>query len=151
MSSVSLPLSIPLDDDGFIELECDFCKDRFMLSKDTFESDENISFYCPICGLPNRINTFYTTDVLERARQQAQNYMIDEINKRFSGLSKKINRSGVIKLKMNNPKHIQESELYKPAIEYYKNKMACCNVLVKATNYDNEIGLYCPICGRTSL
>lgn len=29
-----------------------------MLHQDVYESDDNINFFCPICGLPNKINTF---------------------------------------------------------------------------------------------
>lgn len=45
MSNVSLEISIPLDEDGFIEMECDFCKNRFMLHKDVYESEDNINFF----------------------------------------------------------------------------------------------------------
>lgn len=31
MGNASLEISIPLDKDGFVEMECDFCKNRFML------------------------------------------------------------------------------------------------------------------------
>ena len=29
MSDVIMEISIPLDEDGFLEMECDFCKSRF--------------------------------------------------------------------------------------------------------------------------
>lgn len=46
-----MEISVPLDKENFIELECDFCKNRFMLHQDVYESDDNINFFCPICGL----------------------------------------------------------------------------------------------------
>ena len=30
-----------------------------MLHRDVYESEENISLFCPICGLPNKINTYF--------------------------------------------------------------------------------------------
>ena len=36
MSDVIMEISIPLDEDGFLEMECDFCKSRFMLKKDVY-------------------------------------------------------------------------------------------------------------------
>ena len=74
MSNISLEISIPLDKDGFMEMECDFCKNRFMLHKDVYESEDNINFFCPICGLPNKTNTFFCPEVLEKAQQKALNY-----------------------------------------------------------------------------
>ncbi|CDD99524.1 uncharacterized protein BN671_02337 [Roseburia sp. CAG:471] len=58
MGDVSFEVSIPLDSDGFIEMECDYCKNRFMLHYQVYESEDNINFFCPICGLPNRTNGF---------------------------------------------------------------------------------------------
>ena len=58
MGNLLMKISVPLDKDCFIEMECDFCKNRFMLHRDVYESEENISFFCPICGLPNKINTY---------------------------------------------------------------------------------------------
>ena len=55
MDNITFSLSIPLDEDGFLEMECDYCKERFMLSKETFEGEDNLDFFCPICGLPNII------------------------------------------------------------------------------------------------
>lgn len=59
MGNTLMEISVPLDKENFIELECDFCKNRFMLHQDVYESDDNINFFCPICGLPNKINTFF--------------------------------------------------------------------------------------------
>ena len=39
MDNITFSLSIPLDEDGFLEMECDYCKGRFMLTKETFEDD----------------------------------------------------------------------------------------------------------------
>ena len=68
MGNTLMEISVPLDKENFIELECDFCKNRFMLHQDVYESDDNINFFCPICGLPNKINTFFVPEVLEKAQ-----------------------------------------------------------------------------------
>ena len=75
MGNTLMEISVPLDKENFIELECDFCKNRFMLHQDVYESDDNINFFCPICGLPNKINTFFVPEVLEKAQQMAMNYI----------------------------------------------------------------------------
>ena len=95
MDSLSFSLSIPLDEDGFLEMECDYCKGRFMLSKKTFDDDNNLDFFCPICGLPNKMDTFYCPEVLEIARQVATNYAMDEIYKQFSKTFKGFNKNGL--------------------------------------------------------
>ena len=112
MSNVSLKISIPLDEDGFIEMECDFCKNRFMLHKDVYESEDNINFFCPICGLPNKTNTFFCTEVLEKAQQKALSYMYAEIDRQLGKTMREINRSGFVKMTMKKPRKEVEIELY---------------------------------------
>ena len=89
--SVSRAMGI-LREDGFIEMECDYCKNRFMLHYQVYESEDNINFFCPICGLPNRTNTFFVPEVLEKAQQIALNYMYDEINRTLGKSLKQINK-----------------------------------------------------------
>ena len=151
MSKVSLEISIPLDEDGFIEMECDFCKNRFMLHKDVYESEDNINFFCPICGLPNKTNTFFCPEVLEKAQQKALNYMYAEIDRQLGKTMREINRSGFVKMTMKKPRKEVERELYTPAESYETVHRDCCGVDVKVRNLDKEIGIYCPICGGTDL
>ena len=132
MGNTLMEISVPLDKENFIELECDFCKNRFMLHQDVYESDDNINFFCPICGLPNKINTFFVPEVLEKAQQMAMNYMLDELERTVGKCIKKINKSGFVKMSMKSPKCAKK----------------CCNIDIKVTNMDKETGTYCPVCGR---
>lgn len=143
MSEQVFEISIPLDEDRFIEMECDYCKTRFMLHKDVYENEDNLFFFCPICGIPNKTNTFFVPEVLEKAQQMAANYMLDELDKMLSKSMKQINRSGFIK----KTERVQERELYTPLDSYVKCRKVCCGIDVKVKNIDKETGTYCPICG----
>lgn len=151
MGDVTFEISIPLDEEGFIEMECDFCKNRFMLHQDVYKSEDNINFFCPVCGLPNRINTFYCPEVLDKAKQKALNYMYDEIERQLGTSIRKLNRSGIIKVTMDIPRHEIERELFTPSENYETAHCQCCDIDVKVHTIDKEIGVYCPICGGTRL
>lgn len=110
--------------------------------------DDNINFFCPICGLPNKINTFFVPEVLEKAQQMAMNYMLDELERTVGKCIKKINKSGFVKMSMKSPKREHEKELYTPSDDYTKCAKKCCNIDIKVTNMDKETGTYCPVCGR---
>lgn len=151
MSTVKIEVGIPVDNDGYIEMECDFCKNRFMLPSDSFQDEEYLHFFCPICGLPNKTNTFYCPEVLEKFEQTARNYMYREIEKTLGKTIKNLNKNGFIKMSMNIPKQETEKELYTPANEYEVVRLDCCNASVKVQYIDKEIGVYCPLCGDTNL
>lgn len=148
MGNTLLEISVPLDKDCFIEMECDFCKNRFMLHQDVYESEDNINFFCPICGLPNKINTFIVPEVLEKAQQMAMNYMFEELERTLGKSIKQNNKSGFIKMSMKSPKKEVEKELYTPSVDYIKCAKRCCNIDIKVMGIDKETGTYCPVCGR---
>ncbi len=151
MDDIQFSLQIPLDEDGFLEMECDYCKGRFMLTKETFEDEENLNFFCPICGLPNRINAFYCPEVLETAEKIAANCIMDKVYRDLSKSFNSFNKNGLFKLSMDKPKHEQVSELYTPVNQYKKKRLSCCDIYIKISSFDEAIGIYCPICGGTGL
>ena len=148
MGDISLEISIPLDSDGFIEMECDYCQNRFMLHHQVYESEENINFFCPVCGLPNRTNTFFVPEVTEKIEQIALNYMLDEVDKTIGKSLKQFNKSRLINMSIRTPKREIERDLYTPSSVYVDCEKTCCGLKVKVKNIDKEIGIYCPVCGR---
>lgn len=44
MGNTLMEISVPLDKENFIELECDFCKNRFMLHQDVYSRIEEQDF-----------------------------------------------------------------------------------------------------------
>lgn len=151
MSEKTFEIGIPVDEDGFLEMECDFCKARFMLHKDTFQDESFLHFFCPVCGLPNGTDTFYCPEVLEKAEQMALNYMYEEISRTLGQSIKKINQSGFLKMTMDIPKKEPEKELYQSVNEYDTVRLDCCHSTVKIQYLDKEIGIYCPLCGGAKL
>ena len=151
MSNISLEVSIPLDEDGFIEMECDFCQNRFMLHKDVYENEENLNFFCPICAFPKPINTCFSRGILEAVQRKALNYMYSEIDRRLGKTIRDINRSGFVKMKMKIPRREAEKELFVPLKDYETVHEICCDIDVEVKTLDKEIGIYCPICGGTNL
>ena len=148
---MEIKISIPTDEDGFIEMECDYCNNRFMLHESVYSDDANLHFFCPICGLPNGIGTFYCQEVLEAVRRKATNMMFGQIQKQLGPTIRKINRGGLFKMSLNVPKQIPEKELYAPVKEYTLSHQDCCGIDVKTMEFDVQIGLYCPICGGSKI
>lgn len=89
--------------------------------------------------------------MLEAAQQKAINYMKDEIQRQIGPTIRNINRNGFFKMSLDVPKNEPEKELYKPINEYTISYQCCCNIDVKVLELDNLIGIYCPICGGTTL
>lgn len=151
MENGSLSISIPLDDDGYTELYCDFCKTRFMITGDDFENKDMPFFFCPICGLPNDVINFYSPEVIQKAEQMAMEWAMKEINRTLGVTCKDISKSSFLKMDLKMPKKEPEKELYKPVDDYIIHKTQCCQMRVKLHELDEQIGVYCPICGGTEI
>ena len=151
MANTELSISIPLDEDGYLELECDFCKTRFMIAGEDYENKDMPFFFCPVCGLPNDLGTFYCPEILEKAQQLAAEWAMKEIDRAFGKTIRDINRSGIVKMSMQMPKREPDKELYKPFDDYARHKTECCQMNVKVREIDEQIGIYCPICGGSEI
>ncbi|WP_146767241.1 hypothetical protein [Paenibacillus sp. YN15] len=147
MSYVSLEMSIPVDKDGFIELECDYCKNRFMITGEEFKNGDFVHMFCPICGLPNRMNTFFTPEVIEKSRELAKQWAFDYLQKTLGPSIKSLNKSKFLKMDLKMPKANPNFQLYEPSNCYLKVKLKCCDFEVKIREIDRQIGAYCPKCG----
>ncbi|MBT2700438.1 hypothetical protein J7E79_24175 [Bacillus sp. ISL-40] len=147
MSNETFDLSIPLDKDRFIELECDYCRNRFMIPGEEFKNGDFVHMFCPICGLPNRLNTFYTPEVIAKSKEIAKQWAFDYIQKSLGASMKSINRSGFVKMDMQVPKANPDIELYEPSNSYVAVFVKCCELKLKVREVDNQIGVYCPKCG----
>lgn len=151
MGNISFSISIPLDNDGYTELECDFCKTRFMITGDDYENRDMPFFFCPVCGLPNDLSTFYCPEVLEKAHQMAAEWAMKEINRTLGKSIKSINKSGFVKMDLKMPKREPEKELFMPVDDYVIHKTPCCQMYIKIREIDEQIGAYCPICGGVEI
>ena len=93
-------------------MECDFCKNRFMLHANTFEDENYLHFFCSVCGLPNAVDTFYCPEVLEKMQQTTINYFYSELEKALDKSINEINKNGLVKITMNIPKYESEKNYF---------------------------------------
>jgi transcription elongation factor Elf1 len=145
LSDQNIPLSIPLDDEGFVTLQCPFCDCNFKITGTDAMEDSVYELFCPQCGLVAEPNNFLTDEVIEKAMRLAENYMFELLNGFQKNVEKTFKKNKFVKvktgpkLKMNSPKVIIESD----NMETYS--VPCCERKIKASLIDDS--LYCPFCG----
>ena len=67
--SETFEIEVPLDVDGFADLQCPHCSERFRLRPDDYSSDEIPHIFCPSCGLPQDIH--YSDEIMDYAESIA--------------------------------------------------------------------------------
>lgn len=149
MSIMKIEFKIDSDKNGFITFECPFCESEFKLRADEIQNEKVpiLKLYCPYCGLNHEKDHFYTKEVVKHVKSLAMNYMIGEINKTFSKLSKDLDKNKFIKmthkpLKKINVKDITENETSE---EIFKCKL--CDKHMKVLYCIGVSKIFCSYCG----
>lgn len=145
MTEHKISFSIPLDDEGFVTLQCPFCDCQFKIIGRDINDDSLYELFCPICGLVSEPSNFLSDNAIEKAMRIAENQVFELLNNFQKNLKKSFKNNKFIKiktgpeLKMNSPKTIVKSD----NMETYS--IPCCERLVKVSLIDDT--LYCPFCG----
>lgn len=142
------------DEDGYYDKECpnEKCLFKFKVHADDWRnlfSDEAV--FCPFCGYNAPSRSWWTTEQVKQAQEQAVQNVKGEIGSAIRTDAQKFNRrnnKGFIKMSMKVSGLFRPIDLPAVALEEMEQKISCekCN-----TRYA-VIGsaFYCPCCGHNS-
>lgn len=71
---ISIPVSLPVDQDGFLRRECPTCEEQFKwYAHEEGDSDVEIvdQYFCPLCGVASGVDAWWTPAQLEFAQGAA--------------------------------------------------------------------------------
>ena len=88
---ISVPLSMPLDSDGFLRRECPACVEQFKwYSHDEGDTDaEQVDqYFCPLCGVAAGTNSWWTPEQLDYAQGAAGPEIDRVIGDQIAGMVK---------------------------------------------------------------
>lgn len=132
--SETFRIEIPLDADGFADLQCPHCGERFRLRPEDYSTDEVPKVFCPSCGLPQDIH--YSDEIMAYARSVAK-------GKAERLLARKLGAFGNVRIR---PEHIGEPP--EPTDGTLRNhRFDCCGRRAKINPLAIISEPYCPYCG----
>lgn len=140
-------ISLPSDEDGYTTLQCPYCREEFKIRNDEFEEQDHSNIYCPICGLTNSMNKFYTKDIYDKAMEIAEKEVYKMLNDAFSGFKSTKN----FKITTNELKSDKNKILRDKDYRLQIAEAECCKAHLKVRQLDALIGVYCPYCGRDNI
>lgn len=113
MSDVTFEIMIEGDSEGYVTFECPFCESEFKLNASEFQDEDNVfsELFCPYCGLTDKVNTFYSKDVIEQVEAIAYNYMMEQLNKAFNDFKRSVRGNKYIKVDFKELKKVNLKEL----------------------------------------
>lgn len=147
MSYKTFQISIPADEDGYVKFQCPYCNQRFKLSASEIEYSDVVDLYCPICGLVNEVECFYSDEVIEKAISIVENEAMNMIYDMFKGLERKTRSNKNFKVKAGKKPNVPIKELYESIDELIIVKVDCCDKHIKVNELDRLVEVYCSYCG----
>lgn len=141
-----MEIEIPVDENGFVLLQCHLCGEYFKLTAKDIKDESNINIWCPYCGLNGK--SYFSEEVLDIALKKAKNAMDEMIYNAFKDIEKKMKHNKFINFKAGK-KPTQEviSPIKVKIDKLEQKKYKCCNKVAKIKPLSIECGSYCPICG----
>lgn len=145
MSKTIGKASLKADENGLVTLQCDRCKSRFKMEC-SYLNDEHVDneICCPICGISEKLNTFWPEEVIE----EAQKIAIAEAERMFAEAFKGI-KSKHIKIKTKPVQRVDTDIAIKNKdYDMLQVRVNCCDKTIGLMSSDITAGFYCPYCGR---
>lgn len=145
MSKTIGKASLEADEEGLVTLQCDRCKSRFKMECSYLNNElEENDICCPICGISEKLNTFWPEEVIEEAKKIA----IAEAERMFVEALKGI-KSKHIKIETKPVQRVDTDIAIKNKdYDMLRVRVNCCDKIIALTSSDVTAGFYCPYCGR---
>ncbi|MBI2842125.1 MAG: hypothetical protein HYX78_01865 [Armatimonadetes bacterium] len=153
--SVSAPIPMPLDDDGYLDRKCPSsrCKSEFKVMMDDWkEKVPEEEAYCPICGRKSDPSAFNTKQQNKYIRDYAFRYISDQLGEALRRDTQSFNRSqprgGFITMSMSYKPGPRQVVVPYEVAEMMRQRFECegCHCRYSAFG----AAFFCPACGHNS-
>lgn len=145
MENLKVTVELPIDEEGYSLLQCQYCGEFFKVTPSDAEDDGILNIYCPCCGLSSE--TYVTEDVLSLGEVKIKNKVELAIYEEFKKLERKTKNSLISFSAGKTPKPEYEEPLYSKLDATEIVRFDCCNRIAKIKPLLKITGCYCPFCG----
>ncbi len=154
MSDVDVPLSFPLDSDGFLRRACPSCMRDFkwLPSESSDDSDaEPPQYFCPYCGISAPADQWFTEEQVKYIQDEVMEQVIGPSLDDLSESMRDVERSsgGLIKMGLERPERTAAAPIFEPddmrRVEFECHPSEPVKI-VDSWNRD----VHCLICGQAT-
>ena len=135
------------DIDGFNSFKCSLCGEEFKLVASEVQEDDVFELFCPNCGIPSPISTYYTEDLIDHAKTIALNEAMNMINDMFKELERSTRNNKSITFKRGKSLPNTKPRTLYEKVDLEQIEFLCCNKKAKLSLLSKTIRTYCPYCG----
>jgi predicted RNA-binding Zn-ribbon protein involved in translation (DUF1610 family) len=143
----TMSISIPLDGEGYLLLQCPSCGQYFKVRSEDYESDDVEELWCPACGLKN--DSFWTEEVLALAKAKAMNKFVGDLQEELSKIGSSSTRRSFLRMSVKTDLAKEREGEILPAVDAYQT-VVCgfCGRQEKIKPLSEYVGAFCAFCGE---
>jgi hypothetical protein len=145
MSDITMQITIPADNDGFVLMQCHFCGEYFKVTPSDYEDDNVLELHCPGCGLIS--DNYFTEDAIDLAMTMAKNYAMNMIHDEMKKWERQFKSKSVTFKAGKKPTPESENPIRATIEALTKTHFPCCKRYAKIKPLLKISGCYCPFCG----
>ena len=125
-------MSIPLDEDGDLLLQCPRCGESFKVDAEDYQAEDVWELWCPMCGIKS--DCFLPEDALELAQAKVLNHVMETFGKQLANIGKDMPRQSPIRLAVTTHfEKARERELF-PDVDAFETVTCGFAAVVKRLN-----------------
>lgn len=142
-----MTISIPLDEEGYMLLQCPRCGEFFKVPSEDYEAEDVEDLWCPMCGIKS--DSFWPDEVIELAKAKVLNQVSGDFSSELAKIGRTTSRQSLIQMTVSSHFTEEREGDVLPSVDAFQ--MATCGFCgrkEKLKPLPKYIGAFCAFCGE---
>ena len=145
--STTMSISIPLDEDGYLLLQCPRCGEFFKVLSEDYEAEDIEDLWCPMCGIKS--DSFWPDEVIELAKAKVLNQVLGDFSSELAKIGRTTSRQSLIQMTVSSHFTEEREGDMLPSVDAFQvATCGFCGRKEKLKPLPKYIGAFCAFCGE---
>lgn len=142
-----MTISIPLDEEGYMLLQCPRCGGFFKVRSEDYEAEDIENLWCPMCGIKS--DSFWADEVIELAKAKVLNQVLGDLSKKLAKIGRTTSRRSFIQMTVSSDFAEEREGDVLPSVDAFQ-EATCgfCGRKEKLKPLPMYVGAFCAFCGE---
>ena len=145
--STTMSISIPLDEDGYLLLQCPRCGEFFKVLSGDYEAEDIEDLWCPMCGIKS--DSFGPDEVIELAKAKVLNQVLGDFSSELAKIGQTTSRQSLIQMTVSSRFTEEREGDVLPSVDAFQvATCGFCGRQEKLKPLLKYVGAFCAFCGE---
>lgn len=142
-----MTISIPLDEEGYMLLQCPRCGEFFKVRSEDYEAEDVEDLWCPMCGIKS--DSFLPDEVIELAKAKVLNQVLGDFSRELAKIGRTTSRQSFIQMTVSSQFDQEREGDVLPSVDAFQvATCGFCERNEKLKPLPMYVGAFCAFCGE---